>query len=541
MRRRILLLVLALLSGIAVASQTTRTLATSAAPCGGAVGEKTEVAHRDFAAIFPPPLDATATSTIRRGGRELPVRPEQLSEVGFKFVVPPIEQTTAPNGMRMFYYEAPTSLAFYAVVLLRAGSVYDPADQVGLAELTAHSMRAGGAGPYAPDRFDRVLDELGVDIDVQAQRDFIRFDVFALPDKRQQAMDLLRWMLTAPRFDEAAVEREKALMVERIVRVEDDPAELSRREFRKVVYGTTHPLARSPQPSDVKRLTRREVVGFYETHVVPSATWLGIAYAQGRSPESHRLSEAFGQWSKNRVPPTRPPAWVPPDGRPVHLGVFLLEKDLEQVYFRVGHFGRRRDPSDQPVVDVLNNIFGTGGLTSRLMQKVRTEHGLAYGVGGGVFEDDPVGVFAAVGSTKAGSVTDALSIVLATTSETLAQLPSTEELETAKRDAIFSFATRFSSPRETLVQFMTADFYGFPPTYLRDYCRRVEQVSAQDVLAAARRYIHPQQATILITGPSNVRPAVEKRFGPIRTWETPYVSPASGESAQSQRRHRRPR
>jgi zinc protease len=502
------------------------------------VAQAARAGHNAIESIFPPPLDQKTSAAIVRSGKKLPVRPEQLPSRPFNFTVPEVQRSSLPNGIRLYTYAPPYTLGFYAVAVIDAGSVCDPADKVGLAELTARALRSGGAGKYGADDFDRRLDELGADLSVNVQRDNVVVDLFVVPANAPQALELFAQMLTHPRFEEQAIAREKSLMGEKIVREADDPSELSRREFRKIVYGTTHPLGRSPLVRDVQHLRPQDVRDFYRKFYRPDGAWIGVAAAETTSA-LQQLATDLGGWQATGPRPAVDRGSVPADRMPVFRGTYLLEKDIEQVVLRAGHFGKERNPDEQPVVDVLNNVYGAGGLTSRLMQEVRTAHGLAYGVGGGIFADQPVGLFVAAGSTKAPSASDALALILKVTSETLVRAPSRDELETARRDALFSFTTRFSNPRDTVFQYIANDFYGYPADYLARYPERVQAVTAQDVLAAARRYIDPDRLTILVVGRSAVRPALEKRFGAVSTWS---LSDAGKEpAARSQARPARKR
>lgn len=483
------------------------------------------VAGGEFDNIFPPPLNPETSLTIERAGTKLPARPEQLHEKPFVFRVPAVQREKLSNGVRVFSYAVPQTLGFYAIVMVEAGKICDPEDKVGLAELTAHAMRTGGAGNLSADQFDKELDKLGASFSLDVQRDYVRFDLFCLPEKAGRAMELLHLMLTQPRFETKAVEREKALFRERIVREDDDPAELSRREFRKVVYGTTHPLARSPQPDAVMKFTREDVVQFYRQFYTPRNVRIGIASAETTTAQD-TLGKIAATWrAGDKTPAQVSRGSVASDKSPAYRGVFLLPKEMEQAFVRIGHIGRPRNPHDQPVVDVLNNILGTGGLTSRLMQRVRTEHGLAYAVGGGVFEDNPAGVFAVVASTKRASAADAALLMKQVIADMLNSPPSPIELDTAKKDATFAFANRFATPADAVVQYMLVDLYGYPNDYLSSYLDAVRSVSAADILAAAHRYIDPDKLTIFVLGKKDVASDLEAKIGRVTLWSSDKETP----------------
>ncbi|MCX7626536.1 MAG: insulinase family protein [Candidatus Sumerlaeaceae bacterium] len=485
-----------------------------------AIGEVMVARCSQSESAYPPALEGDTTLTIRRGQLKFPARPEQLQPGEFVFDVPKVSQGVLPNGIKIFTYEAREIHAFYFIVLVDAGKIWDPADKLGLAELTARCLRAGGAGSLSPDDFDKQLDQLGASLTVDVQRDYVRFDLICLPDTAPKAVELVRLMLTAPRFDVEVLDRERQLLRERLVREDDDPAEVARREFRKLVYGTTHPLARTPLPKDVTKLDRQDILSFYRLRYFPQAVKLGIATAKASEPRG--WEETFSSWTtKNDIATTADRSAVPADKSPAYHGVYLAGKDMQQVIIRLGHIGRPRDPRDQAAVDVLNNILGMGGLTSRLMQTVRTKHGLAYAVGGGVFEDTPAGLFVAIASTKRDRAADTLALMKDVIRQIIQNPPSAAELETAKRDAMFSFANRFVSPPDVVVQYLLVDLYGYPKDYLATYINAVKQVAATDVAEVARRFIDPEKITVLVLGNPDVRAILEKNFAPVQSWPPP--------------------
>jgi zinc protease len=152
------------------------------------------------------------------------------------------------------------------------------------------------------------------------------------------------------------------------------------------------------------------------------------------------------------------------------------------------------------------------------MKVVRTKHGYAYGVGGGVFEDDPVGLFVAVASTKTANTTAALEAMRSVITNMLEEKPSEAELETAKRDVLYTFATRMDNPREIVWQWLINDFYGFPPDYLLHYPARVSKVTDEDVVTCARRYIKPNEIRYYLVGACDALRALGTYEYPMEEW-----------------------
>jgi zinc protease len=152
----------------------------------------------------------------------------------------------------------------------------------------------------------------------------------------------------------------------------------------------------------------------------------------------------------------------------------------------------------------MNDILGGGGFTSRLMNRVRSDEGLAYGAGSSF----PGGVhyaraFQAGLSTKSRTVAYATRIVLDEMNR-IANTPVTdEELNTAKRSFVDSFPGTFNTKAKVAGQFAADEFTGRfakDPEYWSKWRSRIETVSKDDVLRVAKQHLHPDKAVILVVG-----------------------------------------
>jgi zinc protease len=166
----------------------------------------------------------------------------------------------------------------------------------------------------------------------------------------------------------------------------------------------------------------------------------------------------------------------------------------------------------------MNEILG-GGFGSRLFQKVRTELGLAYAVGGGFgLEYDHPAIFRAEVLTKSATTVDATKAAL-TEIAGLNNKPFTEEeLKRAKDSILNSFLFRYDTKDKILSERELLEFYGYPADYLETYKAGLEKVTLADLTAVAKKYIHPERLAVLVVGNGpEIKPGLDDlKLGPIQ-------------------------
>ena len=470
---------------------------------------------------FLPSVGVTGSSpTLERGGVTIPLRPEMLSRDDLPVSIPQTARTTLPNGVRLFTLPSHDLPGLHFIVLLKAGGVLDPDDKVGLAELTASALRAGGTENLPPDEFDVRLDEIGSRLSISAERQMVRIEMFALSAKRAEALALLTDLLLRPAFAERQFEQRKAQKLEEIRRENDEPGDVARREFRRLVYGAGHPLGRVPTTSTVTAVSLADVRRFHEEYYAPSVCWFGVAGDVTDAEAAAMVTDALASWKKPEPAVAAMPE--PDDPESSRPEIVLIPRRSAQSHLRLGHLTIPRNHPLLPAAEVMSSIYGMSGFSSRLLTEVRTKRGYAYAVGGGVLADDPRGVFFAAASSKAASTCSALQAMLDVTTSTATGSFTDKELDIARREVVHSFITRFAIPREIVANRMVHDLQGYPADFIDTFVERVRELGAEDVAAAARELIQPGRIRILVVGNPDEMDCALSDMGDVttRTLET---------------------
>jgi zinc protease len=185
-------------------------------------------------------------------------------------------------------------------------------------------------------------------------------------------------------------------------------------------------------------------------------------------------------------------------------GWYMVEKDVNQGRVSVGYAGLQREDPNIYAARVMNDILGGGGFTSRLLNRIRDDEGLAYEVtsslGSGVYFADP---WRLVFQSKVRTVAYALQVAEAEIARMRDTLVTAEELERAKNKFIEAFPQQFSSAGAiagALAAEEATGRYQRQPDYYATYRDRIAAVTAQDVQRVARRLLDPQKLLVLMVG-----------------------------------------
>ncbi len=211
-------------------------------------------------------------------------------------------------------------------------------------------------------------------------------------------------------------------------------------------------------------------------------------------------------------------------------GVFEAAKaDSTQSFVAVGHQGEllRTNPDYVPV-QLMNEVL-SGGFTSRLFGKIRTELGLAYSVGGGLGANwTRVAPFQMQMSTRADATVRAIETLVAEAKLLATTKPATDaELKLAKDSILNSFVFNNDEAAEVLGQQLAYEYYGQPLDWLDRYRAAVDKVTAADVARVAAKYIHPDRLSIVIVGPSEGRDKPLSALGTVKAIDLTIPPPPS--------------
>ena len=193
-----------------------------------------------------------------------------------------------------------------------------------------------------------------------------------------------------------------------------------------------------------------------------------------------------------------------------HRIVIVDRPDLAQTQITLAHEGISRTAEDRIATALMNSVIGGSGFSSRLMEDLRAEKGLTYGIYSGYALRRQPGPFIVSTSTRVEAVRRALDSMLTVLEQGRTDPPDADELEWAKPLAVGRFSLGLETSAAVMEGLVDLEAYDLPQDSLDTYRARVKATTPEEVRAAALAHLHPDRAAIVLVGPAEtLLPAVQ--------------------------------
>jgi len=432
----------------------------------------------------------------------------QILWAQFSFSAEMVRKTTLSNGLTLVVAERNQLPIVHLQVLLRAGSSVDTAQQSGLANLTAELLLQGTATQEAT-QISRRIESVGGSLTSGADLDYTSIHLAVLKKDLPLGMELLADILLNPQFAEPEVSRKIAEMKARLKRMEEEPRQIAQLAFAKSLF-RDHPYARPVEGSvaTLDQLTRADIQRFFQSYYRPNNAQVTIVGQINLEEAAGILEKVLGGWQA--VPIQKPPLTAPRElPRPE---VVKIDRSSSQANILWGHLGINRGNPDYYTLLVMNYILGGGGFVSRLMDQIRDNLGLTYGIHSHFEAREFPGAFEISLETRNQNTNQAVAEIMKELKKFLEKGVTATELAEAKAYLTGSFPMRMDTNAKMVKLLSAITFYGLGLDYPEKYPQLINQVTEGEILRAARQYLQPDRFLLVVVGN-------QKEIALKETWE----------------------
>lgn len=410
-----------------------------------------------------------------------------------------VTRTVLPNGVTVLARANFNSPSVVVGGYLPCGSLLDSDEKLGLADFVATALLRGTAKRSFQQIFDS-LESAGANLSFSAGAHTAGFTGRCLAEDLPLLLDLLADALRRPVFPAEQVERLRAQLLTGLAMRAQDTAEMASITFDQLVF-EGHPYARPDEgwPETVQAINRDDLINFHHCHYGPRGLVLSIVGAVEPKTAVEQAAKMLGDWSNPSQPevPALPP--LTPLKKTTTRKVRIAGKS--QADLAIGGRGPlRKDPDFMPA-SLGNSVLGQFGLAGRIGDVVREKSGLAYyaysslnvGIGPGSW-DVSAGV-------NPGNLQKARDLICKEISRFVENGVSAEELADSQSNFIGRLPLSLESNAGVVNALLNIERYDLGLDYYRRYPDLVREVTPEQVLAAARKYLDPGRLAIAIAGP----------------------------------------
>lgn len=405
-----------------------------------------------------------------------------------------IKEVVSPGGITAWLVED-HNIPFTALeIQFRGGTSLDAPEKRGAVNLMT-ALLEEGAADLDSRAFAEARDALAADFTFDAGTDSVGVSVRFLTENRDDAVTLLRKALVEPRFDQDAIDRVREQVLSILRSNEKDPETLASNAFDALAFGS-HPYGSSGDGTieTVTALTRDDILAAHKGALARDRIYVSAAGDITAEELGPLLDRLFGDLPATGTPlPPRADLLLPP-------GQTVIDFPTPQAHVLFGHVGIPREDPDFFAAFILNEAFGGGRFTARLMSEVREKRGLTYGIGSYLIGMDQAELYMGQFSASNDKVAEAIQVVRGEWARIANEGLTEQELADTKTYLTGSYPLRFDGNSRIANILVGMQMDDMPIDYAVTRNAKIEAVTMEDIKRVAKRIFLPDALHFVIVG-----------------------------------------
>jgi zinc protease len=415
-------------------------------------------------------------------------RPAPVAEHGV-----PVREITTPGGIKAWLVSNTSVPIIVMEAYWRGGSAIEPAAKSGVTGVMA-DMLTEGAGDMDSQAFAQRMEDLHMGLDVDAGWDGVGMTLTTLSENRDAAFDMARAALTSPRFDPEPLERIRGQMLVGLRTRETNPNYIANLALDQALY-PDHPYAFRATRENVMAIDRASLVERHNALLTRANLAITIVGDIDADDAGRLIDHVFSGLPAGAKPPEPPDVSL---RAPTPLIVRQLPQPQSLILFSAPGI-RYNDPDWIPLA-VANYILGGGGFSSRLMDQVREQRGLVYGIGTAPSVRDHSALLRGSAQTENDKVKEAVDV----TRDQIGRLYRNGATQAEVNDAITyltgSFALDLDADQKIADVVQGYQVAGRDIGYINRRNELIKAVTLADVNRVIHRLFNPDNFTFVVVG-----------------------------------------
>lgn len=411
-----------------------------------------------------------------------------------EFKIGEYQNFTLDNGLKVIVVENHKTPRISYQLTVDVDPVMEK-DATGYVSMTGDLMRSGTTDK-TKEEIDKTVDFIGAELYTFQNGMY----GLTLTKHKDEFLELMSDILLKPAFPEKELEKTKKQEISGLVSSKTDPSFIAKRVAQKL-RNPNHPYGEITTEESIGNITRDMLVNYYNTYYKPNVSYLVIVGDINLKQAKKDAEKYFGSWQKADVPKHE---YQFPN-KTIGTRVALVNKESAvQSYIDITYpVNLKIGDKDAVAAGLANDVLGSGVFSARLLSNLREDKGYTYGAYSNLSNDPLVGYFSAYAQVATDVTTDAVNQFIIEMNRMKNETVDDETLNLFKTVRNGNFARSLEKPRTIARLAFNTLKYNLPSDYYQTYLEKVESVTKEQVLAAAKKYIDPNQAIIVVVGDKN--------------------------------------
>lgn len=413
-----------------------------------------------------------------------------------------IRKTVLRNGIRLITQTLPHAHSVSMGVWVNAGARDESDTESGISHFIEHMMFKGTTSKTAYE-LAKAFDAMGGNANAYTSMEHTCYHAKALNIHTRDMADMFTDIFLNSTFAQEEIEKEKPVVLQEILMVEDSPEELIHQLYDHQFWGS-HPLGRSilGTPEHLSGFHTEKLKSFFHRFYQPERIVISMA---GNISHEEAL-DLFGPAFEAVTSDSGFPAREIPVPR---FSVAVHSRPIEQVHLCLGTECLSATDPRRFTATVLSTMLG-GNMSSRLFQEIREKRGLAYNVYSFTLSHCDAGQFGVYAAVSPKNVNTTIALIRDALTRITETPVTAQELEAAKnfiRGNIFMAAESTDSCMARAAQ---NEMYLGRYMPLSEIAENIDQVTIDGVLDLARTLFSPGRLCLSAIGPDLSQKTIEE-------------------------------
>lgn len=399
------------------------------------------------------------------------------------------EKITLENGVRIVYEHMPHVRSACVGIWVGTGSRNEKSTQSGAAHFIEHMLFKGTKTRTAAQLAGE-MDAIGGQINAYTTRESTCYYARVLDIHLDKAVELLGDMFFSSNFDPADIDNERGVINEEIDMYDDEPEDMvaERLIFRSFKGQLGRPVLGTP--ASLKKLGAEQLREFMDENYIAPRVVISLS---GSFDMTHlaQIRQLFSAMPERKSRKTRACEYTP--------SFTLKRKSTEQNHLCLGFRGLPSGDERRFTMQILSSVLGSG-MSSRLFQTVREQHGLCYSVYSFNASFKDTGLFGIATALSAETEGRAIELILGELDKFRSGGVTAEELSRAREQSKAGVLMSLESTSSRMNRLGFGELVMGRSLSADELITRYDAVTEDDVLALAQDVLKSEMMSFSAVG-----------------------------------------